>query len=391
MFDFYTQSMLAFLGVLALFFWLDRKNVERQGILLLRKTTRGRDFLTSLGKRFPGLWWVYGNLGVIVGFGGSIFISFFILSIASQTFVTDTAPPLALVLPSPTTEAVVVPGFIGVPFWFWIITIFLLILVHEGSHGLMAAREKVRIKTLGWGALLALPLAFVEPDEKQLKKEPPMKQLRVFAAGSFGNFVLAFLALGVLLYGFSPLYESTGVAFAGLTEGLPAYDKNLTGIITGVDDYEVATISDLSIALDEVGPGRSITIATRQGLPRDSEEKLFQLTTIRDPGNESSDRGYIGIASLSEAVILKEGVWFPGVMTFFSGLLSFIFMINLGVGLFNLLPIGPLDGGRMWRIFFDKYFPRMANQIMRGVTWVFILVVILIFGTSISQLIAGFL
>ena len=40
--DVYTVSILVFLAFLALFFYKDRKNVERQGVLLLRKTKKGR-------------------------------------------------------------------------------------------------------------------------------------------------------------------------------------------------------------------------------------------------------------------------------------------------------------------------------------------------------------
>ena len=84
MFDLYTVSMLVFVGLLALFFWVDRKNVERQSFLLLRKTTKGKAFLTSLGKRFPSLWWVYGSLAVGAGFLASIFISLFLISMVSK-------------------------------------------------------------------------------------------------------------------------------------------------------------------------------------------------------------------------------------------------------------------------------------------------------------------
>ncbi|MCK4715054.1 MAG: site-2 protease family protein, partial [Candidatus Aenigmarchaeota archaeon] len=249
MFDLYTVSMLVFVGLLALFFWADRKNVERQSFLLLRKTTKGKAFLTWLGQRFPRLWWVYGSLAIGAGFLTSVFISLFLVSMISISLTTDAGAPIALVLPSPTTEVVVAPGVLGVPFWFWIISIFVLILVHEGSHGLMAAREKVRIKTLGWGLMIAIPLAFVEPDEEQLKKEKPMKQLRVFAAGSFGNFVLAGIAFVIVIFSIPALFAPAGVSYSALMEGYPAEEANLTGTITGIDGHDIVTIKDLAEVL----------------------------------------------------------------------------------------------------------------------------------------------
>ena len=391
--------MLLFLVVIAVFFFYDRKNVERQSILLLRKTTRGRAFLTWLGQKFPRVWWVYGNLAVIVGFIGSLFISLFLLDITMQSLTTETAPPLAVVLPSPTTDAIVAPGVIGVPFWFWIITIFVLILVHEGSHGLLAAREKVRIKSLGWGMLIALPLAFVEPDEKQLAKQGTMKQLRVYAAGSFGNIVLAIVTINIFTYIALTSYAPVGVSFQGLATDGPAAGVNLTGTIIGMEGQEIRDIFDLAAAFEGVTAGQVVHITTRLD---DGGTRDYSLTTMEHPDFPDSGRGYIGILTLDIVLELKEEVPLPVVMGFFmgknpsliyptlDGLLFFMYMINLGVGLFNLLPIGPLDGGRMWKLVFDRAFPKRSKAIMNGIGWLFLLIVILLFATALSQLAGGF-
>ena len=386
-FDIYTLSVIVFVALLALFFWFDRKNVQRQSVLLLRKTTKGKAFLTNLGRRFPRGWWVYGNLAVVVGFAASVFISIFLLSMVSEALTAETAAPLALVLPSPTSETIAVPGVMGVPFWYWIISIFALILVHEGSHGIMAAREKVRIKTLGWGAFLIIPLAFVEPDEKQLQKERPMKQLRVFAAGSFGNFVLAGVVLLVIAYSTPALFEPSGAGFTSLIEGYPAQGANLTGTITRIGGYDISSPADLSAALDEMGPGRAVSITTMVRTENGLEARFFSLTTAERPDNEPG--GFIGIAPVYQDYTLREGTGDPEVIRFlfgsspnFMGLFTFLFIINFGVGLFNLLPIGPLDGGRMWRILLEKFAPRHSKAIMNGVTWVFFLVVVLLFASA---------
>ncbi len=388
MVDFYLASMLVFILLLLGFFWYDRKNVERQSIIFLRKTERGKRFLTNLGRRFPRLWWVYGNMAVTVGFAASVFISVFLFITLSQSLVADTQAPLALVLPSPTSELVQGPGFFGVPFWYWIISIFLLILVHEGSHGIMAARERVRIKHLGWGALAVIPLAFVEPDEKQLQKEKTTKQLRVFAAGSFGNFMLAGLAAAIILSSLPAFYEPAGVGFSGFMEGLPAQEANLTGRIIGIDGQEISDLGDLSAKLDEVGPGKTISIRTIVETESGPEERLFTLTTEEDPSGQS-EGGYIGIAGVYTSWELREGVAAPGLMAFlfgrspnFMGLFSFLYLINFGVGMFNLLPLGPLDGGRMWRLVLDRVIPRRSKQVMNGVSWVFLLLIILLFTSA---------
>ena len=389
--DVYTVSILVFLAFLALFFYKDRKNVERQGVLLLRKTKKGRGFITKLGQRFPRLWWVYGTLAVAIGFYVSAYIFYWLLFMTMTSLTAEAAPGLALVLPSPTTETVAVPGVIGVPFWFWIITIFLLILVHEGSHGIMAARERIRIKNLGWGLLIAIPLAFVEPDEKQLQKEKPMKQLRVFAAGSFGNFVLAVISANILVFSITTFFVPAGVTYQGLMAGFPAEQANLTGTIVGIENYTIESLGDLSFALEDIGPGREIEIRTRMDTGSGFEEKSFWLTTAEEPNATEPGKGFIGILGVSQDFGLKEGVASPELVYFFTGrspdffgLLFFLFLINLGVGAFNLLPLGPLDGGRMWRIVLDRLIPRHSKRVMNGLSWALLFVLLLNFAIALT-------
>lgn len=383
--------MLVFLALLAMFFYYDRKNVERQSLLLLRKTKKGRGFITNMGQRFPRLWWVYGTLAVAIGFYVSAYIFYWLLFMTMTSLTAEAAPGLAFVLPSPTTETVVAPGVIGVPFWFWIITIFLLILVHEGSHGIMAARERVRIKNMGWGLLIAIPLAFVEPDEKQLQKEKPMKQLRVFAAGSFGNFVLAVVSANILVFSITTFFVPAGVAYQGLMAGFPAEQANLTGTIVGIENYTIESLGDLSSALEDIGPGRDIEIRTRVDTGSGSGERSFRLTTVEEPDATESGKGYIGISMVSQNFGLKEGVTSPELVYFFTGrspdffgLLFFLFLINLGVGAFNLLPLGPLDGGRMWKIVLDRLIPRHSKRVMNSLSWVLLFVLLLNFAVALT-------
>ena len=391
MFDLYTVSVLVFIAVLALFFYRDRKNVERQSILLLRKTKKGKGFITTLGRRFPRLWLVYGFLAVAVGFYVSAYIFYWLLAMTATNLTAEAAPGLALVLPSPTTDMVAAPGVIGVPFWYWIITIFLLVLVHEGSHGVMAAREKVRIRSIGWGLLVAIPLAFVEPDERQLQREKPIKQLRVFAAGSFGNFVLAIVSSYLLVFSITAFFTPSGVAYQGLMAGFPAEGANLTGTIIGIDGYAIDNVGNLSTALEETGPGKQVEIRTRVPSGDGYEEESFLLTTVEDPDNPESGKGFIGIAGVYQDFVIRDDVAYPELVYFFTGrspsffgLLFFLFLINLGVGAFNLLPIGPLDGGRMWRIVLDKVIPGHSKMVMNGLSWVLLFVLLLNFAIAFT-------
>jgi hypothetical protein len=99
--------------------------------------------------------------------------------------------------------------------------------------------------------------------------------------------------------------------------------------------------------------------------------------------------GYIGIMGIpgeggiaSMAEVMPELAEFEEVILFILGLLTFILLINLGVGLFNLMPAKPLDGGRMWDAVLKRYVPKHAKRIMRLVGWAVLVIVLLLFASA---------
>lgn len=445
--DWYTISMLVFIAILIAVLYKDRKNIERQSVLLLRRTQKGKKGITSMGRRFPRFWKGLGAVGVVFGFAMSIYIVYMLAELIAANILTGTKiPGLSFVLPAPGAETVIVPGAILVPFWYWIIAIGLLVIVHEGLHGIMSAAQYVKLKAMGWGVFIIIPMAFVEPDEEQLKKKSAWTQLRVFAAGSFANFLLAGLCL-VLIASMSGLFYPAGVTYTGVMEGYPAYHANLTGTITGIDNYVIEDISDLRASLDEIGENQTITVKTASEAGRNE----FVLTTTREPdypfnpdlfflllaGHEytgpgtidffmgtgdpqswtevkeeiemwtwvrdntpllkekAEDRiswleseiefheppGFIGIASVSTLMNVNQGLESWGELIFFiQGLLFWVFLINFGVGAANLLPIGPLDGGRMWTIVAQRYSKKNWKRIMAIVSYATLALLIINFA-----------
>lgn len=512
----YWISVVLFICFIAFIAYRDRKSFKRDFIVLLRKTQRGKRFLISTGTGHPTFWKWVGGTGVMAGFLASIWIVYQFVSITIQNIMVKPVPSVGLVVPSPFPTATIGPGFYAVPFWYWIIAIGLLALVHEGFHGIMSARERVRIKSLGWGLLLVIPLAFVEPDEKQLEKKGRWPQLRVFAAGSFANFITAAVSLGLLLLMATALFSPAGVTYRGypgtviqasditsiagvpvtgdsiisalegtqagfveleaggkeyygnttmmldsaregggvaVFEGYSAVKENLTGIIISVDGEEVRDAIDLRIALDRAGAGREIEVVTTDF----KEERRYSLMTKEEPepvfkpsletymlgslehvapgvsasmesaftglssmlGNKPvrgwrelqlerqyweflgeaypglSARaggevarvdaelaghprgGFIGIAEVSAYTVVVAGLEpIEAPLNFIQGLLFWIFLINLGVGAFNLLPIKPLDGGRMWEILLTKLSRRHGKGVMRVLSYLTLLMLL---------------
>ena len=93
-----------------------------------------------------------------------------------------------------------VPGLGILPFWYWLIAIFVIAVVHEFSHGIVARAHNIPVKHTGLAFFGPIIGAFVEPDEKKLRAGKDITQYSVYAAGAFSNVILALLALLLLAY-----------------------------------------------------------------------------------------------------------------------------------------------------------------------------------------------
>ena len=400
----YTWSAIVFIIIIALLLVKDRGNVRREsGIMFLRRTQRGKKFLHRLGRSRPRMWKWLGNVAVVVGFVMSVWFIWLMIAqlplIASGMVAKESAG--GILLPSLTDEATLGRGFILIPFWYWIVALAVILFSHEGMHAMLGINARIKIKSVGWGLLAVLPLGFVEPDEKQAEKKKPMEQLRFFAAGSFGNFIVAGVSLLILFLVFNPMYTANGVSYRAVAIGYPADSVNLTGYIIGIDGYAINSTDDLGRVLTMIGPNRNITVTTVNITETGSEQLKYVLTTAPDPAYNGSSsagqRGYIGVAHLNNVQGFKpQFAPYSEPIAFFGGLFFWLFILNLGVGAFNLLPMKPLDGERLWRMAVQvclqrrrrglgamlhvKESARMANRIMNGVSVVFLFILLAFFA-----------
>jgi len=285
-----------------------------------------------------------GIIGIIVGFVGMIAISFILFKSSwSLFFVKDAQPTLAPVLPG-----VQVPGLPTLSFWHWIISIFILAIVHEGSHGILARLHKINVKSSGFGFLGPILLAFVEPDEKEIAKASKTAQLSIFAAGPFSNIILGVISMLIFLFIMGPasnaILEYDGISVGKFTPGFPAEKSGLElpFFIQEINGIKTPSIPEFVNATKNITPDQRITLTTNKG--------IVTITTTKDPKNSS--RGFIGIENLSQRTKTKDSInsFIGKSFIWFSILVMWTFFINIGVGLFNLLPLGPVDGGRMFLV-----------------------------------------
>ena len=276
-------------------------------------------------------------------------------------------------------------GIFYVPFFYWIISIFVIAVVHEFSHGLIARVNNLKVKSSGF-AFLALiipiiPAAFVEPDEKELKKRPHKEQLSVFAAGPLANIATAFLALAILSFIMAPLVdgfiEPNGVKVAEFVKENMTYPAENSGmkigeIIQNIDNIPTPYSDNLSQILHSKKPGDIVMLKT--------DKSSYQIKLGKNPANESS--AYIG-AYLEQSTKIKDSVkasygeFLPNAFIWIAGLFLILFILNLGIGLFNLVPIGPLDGGRMIQLPLQKYFgEEKGNRILIYISLFFLVIIL---------------
>ena len=73
---------------------------------------------------------------------------------------------------------------------------------------------------------------------------------------------------------------------------------------------------------------------------------------------------------------ITKNVYIPVISWVFE-LFRWLFILNIGIGLFNLVPLGPIDGGRMLKVVLDKKFRKETSAKLFKWISIFFLVIIL--------------
>jgi len=366
--EFYSISVLAFLGILILIIHRDRKNIEFQYGLLMRKTKAGIEILDKLAR--PASFWKFlGTIGVIVG----IFLMFdgvFSLIAYGKMLATGTvtAPGLSFVFPSISSQVEVGRGYILMPFWFWLIIIMSVIFPHEAFHGILSRVEKIKVKAAGVLLLVILPGAFVEPDEKQLKKSKLMSKLRVFAAGSLANFLVYVIVFGLISSVIWPFFVPGPIVLSEVNATSPASEAGLKSgmVITEMNGKNVKS------TYAEFLNGSSYLADETKGLKSGDEILLvangtfYNVTLGTNPENKTLP--YLGIAY--SPVINGDST----TVTFIFQLLTWVWIINYAISVFNIMPIYPLDGGLIVQAIAERINKKYANKLTFAVTFIMLLI-----------------
>jgi len=346
---------------------LTYKNTQVQSVLskMLTRTKRGIR--------------VFADVSVIAGFLMMGFAFWFLLSNISNFFVEPTEfAELTVLIPGVTLTS-------ASAILYFLLSIPIVLVIHEGAHGIVATLEKIKIKTGGFAIFIALFAGFVEPDEKEFDDARKISKLRVIGAGATSNVIFAF-ALGAILLT-NPLFAlilpepflewfydaPDGVGIISIIEGSGAEKAGLqkNDVITGIDDIAIITPVDFQKA--DLKPGDIVTVTVQR------DGQLLQLPVEIMPSPDDPDKGLVGI--MRDSAFYKPVYnfieWDPQVSMF----LLWLWMISFFIGIINMLPLPILDGGKfIYTIIEKKASERKVNAIMfsiYGITFA-------IFGLNIA-------
>jgi membrane-associated protease RseP (regulator of RpoE activity) len=394
--------------------WAD--HIVFYGPIMAIKTSRVKFFdkFTALRTFFR----IYGTLGVIAVVLVSVFITVMLFVSIRYTL---------MIRPEPTgiyepQNILLIPGlneYVPSTFAVWF-AFFLTIVVHEFGHAILCRVENIKVK--GMGVLLAvIPIGFfVEPDEEELEQKKGMPKIRMFGAGITNNLVVGFSCFVLLILMFGLVVPATQPAITGIYKGYPADNASVPqgSVVTAVNGVPVASRADVSSILNTTKPGDTVTLTTaKNGLSSD-----YKLTLAAWPSGSGNNQtsGFMGVEYYDSVAVKTavgtmlspigfveflivpfasgDGSQYLRILAFdtpdtsyyqvpFAGfwdaihILFWCAWININVGIFNAIPMVPLDGGYIFKEGVDRLLDRRglikySGYVVGAVSYVMIVVLI---------------
>lgn len=287
-------------------------------------------------------------LTFISGFSGFILVSLFynaalVFSNTINFALTSYSghPNVSLLLNQVPGVAPVIPG-IDIPLVAGVISLAIILTIHELSHGVLARAAKVKIKSIGVLLFGVIPIgAYVEPNEKMVEKLSKQEQNQISAAGISANFIasIIFFALMFTMFVFvvPTIYVNNGVFIESVQPNLPANGTLHNGMqILYWDGHKIENITDIEAASANDVPGSIVSVVTNSG--------SYNIKAVAVNG---SQKGLIGISIIQKTSLVKTG--YAKLMYFLYSLFGLSFILNFLVAIVNLLPIPGFDGWRLYQ------------------------------------------
>lgn len=369
---------------------LDKRGFEVKPYSITYKNQNVQLLLTRLLGRTERATRIFSNASVVLGFimMGAGF--WYLISNLSNFFVKPEAfAEMTVLIPGVTIQS-------SSNIAYFLLAVPIVLVMHEGAHGIVATLEKIKIKTGGFAVFIALFAGFVEPDEEEFAKAKKISRLRVIGAGATSNIIFSFVIAGLLLFNPSfalimpegirnVLYsEPLGVPIISVEPGSGAEKAGLQkdDIITEINGIHIALPQDF--AKVQLKPGDTATVTlTRSG-------QTLQIPVITTPSKDDPQKGMLGIMRAAlpsyQPVVPYYIHWSPEVFMF----LLWLWMLSFFIGIFNMLPLPILDGGKFIHSIIEK---KMSEKALKGTMLSLYIFTFILFGLNIalSALKSGFI
>ena len=366
--------------IAAKFLKLEKHGFELKAYSLTYKNTQVQSVLSKILTRTRRGIRVFADVSVVAGFLMMGFAFWFLLNNLSNFFVEPTEfAELTVLIPGVTLTSAPAIAF-------FLLCIPIVLVIHEGAHGIVASLEKIKIKTGGFVVFIALFAGFVEPDEEEFDKAKKISKLRVIGAGATSNVIFAF-ALGALLLTNpifalvlpEPLVEwfydaPDGVLVISIIPDSGAEKAGLQSgdLITAING--VIIITPLDFQKIDLKPGETVTVTVQRN------GQQLQLPVEIMPSPDDPNRGLVGIMrdnALSYKPVYNFIEWDPQVSMF----LLWLWMISFFIGIINMLPLPILDGGKFIYTIIEN---KASEQKINGIMWAIYAFTFVLFGLNIA-------
>ncbi len=333
-----------------------------EGPAIMIKTTALNPYISAIGRKYRRLWSIYGIISIIAGLVLAAY-GVYVLHVNAWLLLRGAAgaAPTHPVIPGVTVSFEALP--------YVAFACFLALVPHELTHGFLVAAEKIKIRTSGVLLFLFIPGGFVEPDEDELEKAPPLSQFKIYASGTFTNFLTALMVAVISLAVLVP----SGVIVRGTLPGTPASKALREGdVVIALNGTEIRSLIDLTRYLSTTRPNDTIKVTVLR------EGRMINITVklIAHPYN--STRGFIGayfadyFSADPQGTLLKLFWW--------------SYVVTISVAVINIMPIYPLDGGRILFVLLKKYVDEdLAKNITYAITLYLVLVLFVNVALSIAR------
>jgi membrane-associated protease RseP (regulator of RpoE activity) len=366
----------------------------------------------------------YATLGVVMVVVVSAFMTFAMVLTVSQNLVQTPDPtgiydPRNILAIPGINEAIPITAAV-------VIGLLLTMIIHEFGHAILARVEDMRVRSMGL-LIAVIPIgAFVEPDEEDVEAAKGMPKIRMLGAGITNNIVVGLVCFGLmfLLVGMAtplstPLVQGVYQDYPAAEAGLPGYS-----VITSINGVPVTSQEEIATVMGGTQPGDTVALTAE----KDGAKSTYTLTLDEWPEELADDRssGFMGVYYYSaptvkenlgriadlgllaplyltiapiDAFILSNSLQLGILLTdtpeqiaweepfpFFWGTVHLFFWtgwFNLLVGMFNAIPIVPLDGGYMMKEGVERFFERLgwsryAQRVVASISGFVMLMLILL-------------